>query len=87
MTLPRIAVHRRIWLPGKCHFNLRLRSLENELILLGKMHENGRVKHIELSRIFLSIGAVSERLNKCIALNATVDLSNYGSRDAISEPF
>ena len=58
MTLPRIAVHRRIWLLSKCRFDLRLCSLGNELILLGQMHENGRMKPIDLSQIFLSIGAV-----------------------------
>ncbi len=58
MTLPWVAVHRRIWLLSKCCFNLRLCSLGNELILLGQMHENGRMKPIDLSQIFLSIGAV-----------------------------
>src|SRR5580692_3278472 len=58
VTLPRVAVHRRIWLLGKCCFNLRLCSLGNELIFLGQMHENGRVKPIDLSQIFISIGAV-----------------------------
>ena len=58
MTLPRVAVDRRIWFLSKCRFNLRLCSLGNELILLGQMHENGRMKPIDLSQIFLSIGAV-----------------------------
>src|SRR5271170_2245525 len=58
MTLPRVAVHRRIWLLSKCCFNLRLCSLGNELILLSQMHENGRMKPIDLSQIFLGIGAV-----------------------------
>ncbi len=58
MTLPRVAVHRRIWLPGKRCFNLRLCNLGNELILLGQMHEKGRMKPIDLSQIFLSISAV-----------------------------
>ena len=53
VTLPRVAVHRRIWLLSKCCFNLRLCSLGNELILLGQMHENGRMKPINLSQIFL----------------------------------
>jgi hypothetical protein len=39
MTLPRVAVHRRIWFLRKCRFNLRLCSLGNEFILLGLMHE------------------------------------------------
>src|SRR5580700_10795644 len=58
MTLTRIAVDRRVWFLSKCRFNLRLCSLGNELILLGHMHENGRMKAIDLSQIFLSIGAV-----------------------------
>src|SRR5271156_442235 len=58
MTLPRIAVHRRVRFLSKGRFNLRLCSLGNELILLGYMHENGRMKPIDLSEIFLSIGAV-----------------------------
>src|SRR5580704_7136769 len=58
MTLPRVAVHRRTWFRSKGRFNLRLCSLGNELILLGQMHENGRMKPIDLSQIFLSIGAV-----------------------------
>ena len=58
MTLTRIAVDRRVRYLGKCRFNLRLCSLGNELILLGYMHEKGRMKPIDLSQIFLSIGAV-----------------------------
>src|SRR5580704_14283315 len=58
MTLTRIAVDRRVWLLSKGRFNLRLCSLGNELILLGDMHENGRMKPIYLSQIFVSIGAV-----------------------------
>ena len=58
MTLTRIAVDRRVWFLSKCRFNLRLCSLGNELILLGYMHEKGRMKPIDLSQIFLSIGAV-----------------------------
>src|SRR5258708_15592022 len=58
MTLTRIAVDRRVWFLCKCRFNLRLCSLGNELILLGYMHEKGRMKPIDLSQILLSIGAV-----------------------------
>src|SRR5271154_5573231 len=58
MTLPRIAVHRRIWLLSKCRPNRRLCSFGDELILLGEMHENGRMKTIDLSQVFVSIGAV-----------------------------
>src|ERR1700740_3112239 len=58
MTLTRIAVDRRVWFLSKCHFNVRLCSLGNELILLGYMHEKGRMKPIDLSQISLSLGAV-----------------------------
>src|ERR1700734_3656135 len=58
MTLTRIAVDRCVRFLSKCRFNLRLCSLGNELILLGHMHENGRMKAIDLSQIFVSIGAV-----------------------------
>src|SRR5580704_4192061 len=58
MTLPRIAVHRGIRLLSKRRPNLRLRSFGDELVLLGQMHENGCVKPIDLSQVFVSIGAV-----------------------------
>src|SRR5271154_3328472 len=58
VTLTRIAVDRSVRFLSKCRFNLRLCSFGNELILLGYMHENGRMKPIDLSQIFLSIGAV-----------------------------
>src|SRR6202047_1577183 len=58
MTLPRIAVDRCVRFLSKCRFNLRLCSLGNELILFGYMHQKGRMKPIDLSEIFLSIGAV-----------------------------
>src|SRR6202045_2822863 len=58
MILARIAVDRRVWFLSECRFDLSLRSLGNELILLGYMHEKGRMKPIDLSQIFLSIGAV-----------------------------
>src|SRR5271170_7000921 len=58
MTLTRIAVDRCVRFLSKCRFNLHLRSLGNELILFGDMHEKGRMKPIDLSQIFLGIGAV-----------------------------
>ena len=44
MTLTRIAVDRRVRFLSKCRFDLTLRSLGNEFILLGYMHEKGRLK-------------------------------------------
>src|SRR5580698_250906 len=58
MTLPWIAVDRCVRSVFDRYFNLRLRSLGNELILLGQMHQNRRMKPIELSQIFLSVGTV-----------------------------
>src|ERR1700690_1690154 len=58
MTLPRIAVHRGIRLLSKRRPNLRLCCFRDELVLLGQVHENGRVKPIDLSQVFISIGAV-----------------------------
>src|SRR5579871_5018701 len=58
MTLARIAVDRCVRFLSKCRFNLRLCSFGDELILLGQMHEKGRMKPIDLSQVFLSIGAV-----------------------------
>src|SRR5260370_30439946 len=58
VTLTRIAVDRCVRFLSKCRFDLRLCSLGNELILLGYMHEKGRMKPIDLSQIFHSIGAV-----------------------------
>src|SRR5271154_5787175 len=58
MTLTRIAVDRCVRFLGNCRFNLRLCSFGNELILFSYMHENGRMKSIDFSQIFVSIGAV-----------------------------
>src|SRR5271170_4641701 len=58
VILSRIAVDRRVRFLSKCRFNLPLCSLRDELILLGHMHEKGRMEPIDLSQIFLSIGAV-----------------------------
>src|SRR5580704_3847216 len=58
MTLPRVAVHRRIWPLSKCLPNRRLCSLGDELVLFGQMRENGCTKPIDLSQVFVSISAV-----------------------------
>lgn len=49
MILTRIAVDCRVWFLSKRRFNISLRSLGNELILLGQMHQKGRVESIDLS--------------------------------------
>lgn len=58
MVLTRITVDRRVRLLGKRRFDLSLRSLGNELILFGQMHQKGRIKPVDLAQIFLSIAAV-----------------------------
>src|SRR5580658_3291337 len=58
MTLTRIAVDRCVWFLSECRFDLSLCSFRNELVLFGYMHEKRRVKPIDLSQIFLSLGTV-----------------------------
>ena len=58
MILTRIAVDCRVRFLSKCRFDLSLRRLGNELILLGQMHQKGRIKPVDLSQIFLSVAAV-----------------------------
>ena len=56
--LARIAVDRCVWFFGKRRLDLSLRSLGNELVFLGQMHQHGRMKPIDLSQIFVSVTAV-----------------------------
>src|ERR1700686_3821578 len=58
MTLARIAVDCRVWFLSKCRFNPGLRSLGNELVFLGQMHQQRRSKPVDLTQIFLSVTAV-----------------------------
>src|SRR5271155_642859 len=58
VMLPRIAVDRRVWFAGKCRFDLSLRSLRNEFVLLGQMHQQGRFKAVDLAQILLGVAAV-----------------------------
>src|SRR5271170_8070076 len=58
MTLTWIAVDRRVWFLTQCSFNFSLRCLGNEFVLLGQMHQNGCIKSVHLSQIFVSISAV-----------------------------
>ena len=53
-----IAVDYRVWFAGKCRLDLSLRWLENKLVLLGEMHQQRRIKPVDLSQIFLSVTAV-----------------------------
>jgi len=56
--LPRIAVDRRVWFAGKCRLDLSLRRLGNELVLLGQMHQQRRIKPVDFAQIFLGATAV-----------------------------
>src|SRR6266403_5007553 len=53
-----ITVDRYIRFVGKRRLDLSLRSLGNELVLLGQMHQQRRIKPIDLAQIFLSVTAV-----------------------------
>src|SRR5439155_16986651 len=58
MMLTRIAVDSRVWFAGKCLLDLSLRRLGNELVLFGQMHQQRRIKPVDLAQIFLSVTAV-----------------------------
>src|SRR5271154_3316505 len=58
VMLPRIAVDCRVSFAGECRFDLSLRRLGNELVFLGQMHQQRRIKPFDLAQIFLSIAAV-----------------------------
>jgi hypothetical protein len=58
VVLTRIAVDCRVRFAGKGRFDFGSRSLGNELVFLGQMHQHGRMKPIDLSQIFLSVTAV-----------------------------
>src|SRR5260370_42012289 len=58
VMLPRIAVDRRVWFAGKCRFDLSLRRLGNEFVLLSQMHQQRSIKSVDLAEIFLSVAAV-----------------------------
>src|SRR5271169_5749678 len=58
VMLPRIAVDRCVWFAGKCRFDLSLRSLRNEFVFLAQMHQQRRIKPVDLAQIFLSVAAV-----------------------------
>src|SRR5580700_1415462 len=69
MILTRIAVDRRHWFLSKCRLDLSLRGLGNEVVLFGQMHQQRRIKPINLSQIFLSIAAVIP--DRCVDTVAT----------------
>ena len=58
MILTRIAVDRRIRFLSKYRFDLSLRSLGNELVFFGQMHQQGCIKAVDLAQIFLGVTAV-----------------------------
>src|SRR6202040_1347875 len=58
VMLTRIAVDCRVWFASKGRFDLSLRRLGNELVLLGQVHQQRRIKPLDLSQIFFSIAAV-----------------------------
>jgi len=58
MMLARVAVDRSVWFAGKCRLDLSLRRLGNELVLLGQVHQQRRIKPVDLAQIFLSVTTV-----------------------------
>ena len=83
MMLARIAVDRCVWFFGKRRFDFGLRSLGNELVFLGQMHQHGRMKPIDLSQIFLSVTAViSDRSVDAVAHGCQKD---HQRAEAIAE--
>src|SRR6266446_5666873 len=58
VMLTRIAVDCRVWFSGKSRLDRSLRRLGNELVLLGQMHQQRRIKPVDLAQIFLSVTAV-----------------------------
>ena len=58
VMLTRVAVDCRVRFFGKRRFDLGLRRLGDELVLLGQMHQHGCMKPVDLAQIFLSITAV-----------------------------
>src|ERR1700747_1463347 len=58
MMLTRITVDCRVWFFGKRGFDFSLRSLGNELVLLGQVHQHRRMKPVDFAQVFLSFTAV-----------------------------
>ena len=58
VVLPWIAEDRRVWFAGKRRFDLCLRSLRNEFVFLGQVHQQRRLKAVDLAQIFLSVTTV-----------------------------
>jgi hypothetical protein len=81
--LTRIAIDCRVWFAGKSLLDLSLRSLGNELVFLGQMHQHGRMEPIDLSQIFLSVTAViSDRSVDAVAHGCQKD---HQRAEAIAE--
>src|SRR5271170_7831571 len=77
VILTRIAVDHRVWFTGKCRPNLSLRWLGNELVLLGQVHQQRRIKPVDLGQIFFRITAMIS--------NHSVDFV-AGGRDKYHQP-
>jgi hypothetical protein len=58
VMLTRIAVNRRVWFAGKGRLDLSLRRLGNKLVLLGQMHQQRRIKAVDLAEILFGVTAV-----------------------------
>src|SRR5580704_2547610 len=58
MTLPRIAVDRRVCFASKYRLDLSLRCLGNELVLLSQMHKEGRTKIVDFAQVLFGVSAM-----------------------------
>src|SRR5579862_9175667 len=58
MILTWIAVYCRVWFLGKRRLDRSLRRLGNELVLLGQVHQQRRMKPVDFAQIFLRVTTV-----------------------------
>src|SRR5580692_12106228 len=73
VSLPRIAVDRRVWFAGKCCLDLSLRRLGDKLVLLPQMYRPGRMKILDLTQVFLGVTAMIG--------DGGIDLAAYGCKE------
>ena len=58
VTLPRIAVDRRVCFAAKCRLDLSLRCLGDKLVLLPQMHKQRRTETVGLVQLFFGVSAM-----------------------------
>src|ERR1700683_28029 len=83
MILTRIAVDCPVRFPGKCRLDFSLCSFGNELVLLGQVHQQRRMKPVDFAQIFLSVTAVIS--NSSINATAHSCQKNHECAEAIAK--